>query len=478
MNHGSKSTQKRVSASSRTRKERKARVGGTVPPGSAVAKVTPTAGETFPSAVIELIGNPADSSRPNLLFWDGSSAVVGPRVSYRRTAYEPVALEPSVVRTMPWPERPLKYGSTSDLFNRVLGLITQHVALQDKYARLLTYFVFSTWFPDRLSLSPGLAILGPADGEGVELLRILRCLCRRSMLLGDVSQANLLSLPLHLSPTLLMNRPMLTRRLRSFLSTSNRRGLGTMKGEKVVEICCPKAIYFGMDPIPPGIASVMIQVAMASSATQKATLDERILNEITAEIQGKMLGYRLADYLKVRPSDFSAMNFTPQTREIAMNLASCIVGDAKLADAVVPLLQQQDDHVRGQADRKFDAAILAAVLTCLHEKQEKKDRVQVKELAGLANTLLRTQGEIVEYQPEEVGHRLDGLSLGRTRQSQGMFLLLDRETSRLVHRLAAEYGQKWSANSACPDCEEQPQQSENNVGYVGYVGYVGDQEDK
>jgi hypothetical protein len=90
----------------------------------------------------------------------------------------------------------------------------------------------------------------------------------------------------------------------------------------------------------------------------------------------------------------------------------------------------------------------------LHEK--KSDRVQVKEITALANTLLRTQGEIVEYSPAEVGHRLDGFSLGRTRQNEGMFLLLSRDTSRLVHRLALASGVSWDVNSVrdCPDCQE------------------------
>jgi hypothetical protein len=90
----------------------------------------------------------------------------------------------------------------------------------------------------------------------------------------------------------------------------------------------------------------------------------------------------------------------------------------------------------------------------LHE--EKSNRVQVKEITALANTLLRTQGEIIEYRPEEVGHRLNGFSLGRTRQNEGMFLLLGRDTSRLVHRLALASGVPWDVNSVpdCPDCQE------------------------
>lgn len=403
--------------------------------------------------MIDLVADPSDSCRLNLLLWDGSSATVAPRVEYGRSTYEPIALEPSLVHAVQWPKCPIDYGSTRDLFDRVLTLITQHVEIQDASARLLTYFVLSTWFPDRLSLAPGLAGLGPADSEGVQLLRFLRCLCRRSMLLAEASQASLLSLPLQLSPTLLINRPMLTRSLRSFLSTSNRRGLGTVKRGKVLEVCCPKAVYFGMGEIPQDIAPIMIQVPLSSATAPKNGLEQGALSKITAELQGKMLAYRLANYSRIRISHLHGMNFTPQTREIAMNLAACIVDDAELAGGVVPLLKEQDDHVRGQPDRKLDAAILGAVLACLHEK--KSDRVQVKEITALANTLLRTQGEIVEYSPEEVGHRLDGLSLGRTRQNEGMFLLLGCDTSRLVHRLALGYGVSWDVSSipACLDCK-------------------------
>ena len=412
-----------------------------------------TAGEIFPNATVDLVADPSNSYRLNLLLWDGSSATVAPRIEYGSSTYEPIALEPSLVHAVQWPKCSIRYGSTRNLFDRVLSLITQHVDIQNTYARLLTYFVFSTWFPDRLSLSPGFAILGAADSEGVQLLKLLRCLCRRSILLAEASHASLLTLPLHLSPSLLMNRPMITRQLRNFLSTSNRRGLGTVKGGKVLEVCCPKAIYFGMDELPQGIASVMIQVALSSSPNRTTVLKEEVLNDVTAELQGKMLAYRLASYSKVQATHLRGMNFTHQTREIAMNLAACIVDDAELAGGVVPLLKEQDDHVRGQPDRKLDAAILGAVLACLHEK--KSDRVQVKGITALANTLLRAQGEIVEYRPEEVGHRLDGFSLWRTRQNEGMFLLLGRDTSRLVHRLAFGYGVGWDVKAAvgCPECQ-------------------------
>jgi hypothetical protein len=413
-----------------------------------------TAGEHFRNATIELVADPSDSYTLNLLLWDGSGATLAPQIRFARSTYEPIALEPTLVHAVQWPKCPIEYGSTSDLFDTVLSLITHYVEMQETSARLVTYFVFSTWFPDRLSLAPSLAVLGPADSEGVQLLKLLRCLCRRSILLAEASQANLLSLPLQLAPTLLINRPMLTRPFRSFLSTSNRRGLSTVKRGRVMEVCCPKAVYFGMHEIPQEVANVMLKVSLSSATVPRSVLEDGELNKIAAELQGKMLAYRLASYSRIRISRLHAANFTDQTREFAMNLAACIVDDSVLARGIVPLLKKQDDHIRGQSDRKLDEAILGAVLVCLHER--KADRVQVKEITALANTMLRTQGEIIVYRPEEVGHRLDGFSLCRTRQNEGMFLLLNRDTSCLVHRLAVRYGVSWNVSSVpeCPDCQE------------------------
>jgi hypothetical protein len=412
-----------------------------------------TGGEHFPKATIDLVADPSDSRRLNLILCDGSGATVAPRIEYGRSTYEPISLEPSFVRAVQWPKRPIEYGSTRNLFDRVLDLIMQNLEIREASGRLLTLFVFSSWLSDLLSLVLGLAIVGPAHSAGVRLLRLLHCLCRRSILLAEASHASLLSLPLHLSPTLLLNQPLLTPSLRSFLSSSNRRGLGAIRNGKVLEICCPKAVYFGVDKIPQDLASVMIQVPV-SLATARTSMEDGALAEITAEIQGKMLAYRLANYSRVRLSDLYGTNFTDQTLEMAMNLFACILDDAELASGVAPLLKEQDDYVRGLPDRTLEDAILGAVLACLHEK--KSDRVQVKEITALANTLLRTQGEIVEYSPEEMGHRLDSFSLGRKRQTEGMFLMLDRDTSRLVHRLARASGVLWDVNSVpnCPDCQE------------------------
>jgi len=80
--------------------------------------------------------------------------------------------------------------------------------------------------------------------------------------------------------------------------------------------------------------------------------------------------YRLANFAKIRVSQLPESNLTDQTRELAVNLAACVVGDPELAAGVVPLLREQDECVRGQRDRQPESMILEAVLACFHEKKK------------------------------------------------------------------------------------------------------------
>ena len=175
--------------------------------------------------MLDLVADPLDPCRLKLLLWDGRNAKIAPSIKYDHRTYEPVALDPTVVCGVRWPTRRDDYGSARELFDRILSLVTENIGIAEQPARLLVYFIFSTWFPDRLTVVPGIAIVGSAVGEAIQLLRFLHCLCRRSILLVGISHADLMSLPLSVYPTLLLDRPRLTRSLRSFLSTSNRRGL-------------------------------------------------------------------------------------------------------------------------------------------------------------------------------------------------------------------------------------------------------------
>lgn len=220
-----------------------------------------------------------------------------------------------------------------------------------------------------------------------------------------------------------------------------------------MSVCCPKVVYFGTEEVPEAVASATLEITLSPTVVLGHALEDEQLNDIAAELQNKLLAYRLANFTKIRLSQLKGASFTDQTHELAINLAACVIDDVELAAGVVPLLTERDERVRGQRDRQPESVILEVLLACFHER--KKDRVQVKELAALANALLRSRGEFIEHAPEAVGHHLDILGLQRTRSAAGMFLIFTSATRRLVHELAHAYAVPSVANvvRGCPDCK-------------------------
>ena len=77
----------------------------------------------------------------------------------------------------PAPTGAAVYGTTEELFRRLQKAIAAQTSKSAQASALLTYWTIASWFPDGLSLAPGLAVIGPAyDGDLV--LRTLRNFCR------------------------------------------------------------------------------------------------------------------------------------------------------------------------------------------------------------------------------------------------------------------------------------------------------------
>jgi hypothetical protein len=79
--------------------------------------------------------------------------------------------------------------------------------------------------------------------------------------------------------------------------------------------------------------------------------------------------------------------------------------------------------------------------------------LSMKELTGLANTLLRSRGETREYSPEESGKKLGNEGVLRRRMNSGMVLMFDRQTLRRLHQLARNLGVEKKVTKG-RDCKE------------------------
>jgi hypothetical protein len=285
-----------------------------------------TAGGVFAdSTVIELVSGSAPN-KPDLLLWNGTKAIIAPRVEYDGRIYEAPELTATVYSATRLPSGCCDYGSVRDLCTAIASLFTGHLGLPEREAGLLAYFSISTWFADCLPTAPALAISSPVQGQGTDVLRLLRCLCRRPLMLADITPAGLRSLPMYLHPTLLINQPGLSPRMWTLLRTSSQRGLYVPAGKGgVLDLHGARAVFLGEDDTDKIAGGEVLHLPLAPSLFH-FTLDDTRLEQIASELQPKLLRYRLMNCRKVQESEFDVSTFTFPTRELARNLGACVGG--------------------------------------------------------------------------------------------------------------------------------------------------------
>jgi len=416
-----------------------------------------SAGESFADgAMIELVSGSSKLSKPNLLLWNGCEATLGPRVEHDGCTYEAPDLDPILYRATRFPSQCSDYGSARGLFGGIRDLFRHHLGLSESESGLLTCFAISTWLADRLPTAPTLAISGRDEELGIDVLRLLSCVCRHPLMLGEVTPGGFRSLPMQLSLTLLLNQQVLRPNLQRLFRASSFRGLYLPGiGGRVVNAYGAKAIFCG-DDAADTLTDGMMHIFVVSSELQPPALDEQVQNEIASQVQSRLLMYRLKNLEKVSASRVDVSKFTFAKRPMARTLAMSFPEDLELARDVVQLLGPQDEEVRAQRSFDVNCAIVETLWYMLHDGKQRE--VGVDALARGVNALLCSRGEIKEYSAEEIGWKLRNLDIPRHSNSAGRQVLFGRDTSRCVHRLSRIYELQCSnlVEAGCPDCG-QPQ---------------------
>jgi hypothetical protein len=425
--------------------------------GIATKNCITSAGEILADgAMIELISGSSGPSKPDLLLWNGSKAIVGSRVEHGGCIYEAPELHHSLYRATRFPSRCDDYGSARGLFAAITDLFQHHLDSPKRESSLLACFSISTWLPDLLPIAPSLTISGSDQELGIDVLRVLGCVCRHPLMLAEVTPGGFRSLPMQLSLTLLLNQHGLNPNMQRLFRASSYRGLH-LPGNRgsVVDLYGPKAIFCGNDTAVDILGGGAIHISAAPSRLQSSGLDERIQNEIADDFQPRLLMYRLKNSGKRRESPVDVSNFTFATRPLARALAASFPEDSELARDAVQLLRPQDEEARGQLSCDVNCAIVEILWGVIHDRKQRE--VRVDELAKDVNALLRSRGEILAYSAEELGWKLRDLNIPRHSSSSGRQILLGRDTSKSVHRLAHAYGLPCSRrrDAGCPDCNQE-----------------------
>jgi hypothetical protein len=194
-------------------------------PPDAESRVVKTLSETFADgSAIEAVTSTMSGAVDLLLFRDAARKTIACQVEHEGRIYRPLELEETIRRATRFPHDAKTYGSPGKLFRRISQVIEMHSGLIEYEASLIAAWVASSWIADFLPSAPTLFVSGSEMSRAIVLFRLLHCLCRRAVLLGDLDRRSFLSLA-PLAPTLLVNQPSLPPKMRDLWANSNFRGV-------------------------------------------------------------------------------------------------------------------------------------------------------------------------------------------------------------------------------------------------------------
>jgi hypothetical protein len=334
----------------------------------------------------------------------------------------------------------------TELFWKVVGLACHYLGFSRELAAVMTRFVFCSWFPDCCARPITLCICGMDMDQVMKLFRLFHALCRRSLVVAELS----LSLPLFLSPTLLVNVPAMSASAGGRWRASNYRGAfvpgprGTLRN-----IACSKIIFCETETAREVWGPEATHIALLPTSQELPALTEAEEAQLAAEYQPQFLMFRLRNLFSMRQSVLSSCPPRSPGFELGGNLPACIAEDHEIVDAMAPVLEARAQELLARCSLDPHVSIVEALWSAAHREKE----IAVKELTARVNALLRSRGEISIYNENQLGWKLRDLGLHRVHNGKGKVLRISRGARRRIHELAQQFGLKLPKVPECADCE-------------------------
>jgi hypothetical protein len=270
-------------------------VGGSQKKVSSVPLTNPrfTTGKISQDRVVfEPVRDGANSERLALLSWDGVKATIKSRISCDAELYAPAWIDPTILHGLTLPTQIAPYGSARKLLTDIAGLMAEYSRLSEKSVEAVSRWALSSWFPE-ITPAPDLSIVGPDTAAGRQLMRLLHSFCRRPLLLTDVNEAGLRSLPTEWSLCLLIVQRELSAGLQQILSSAKSSIGFVPRGGRLLDFHCTVATYSE----PGGVCSSEVipglEISVIPVNQGLLVLDTAMQQQIADDFQPKLLHYRL-----------------------------------------------------------------------------------------------------------------------------------------------------------------------------------------
>ena len=422
--------------------------------------------------IIEVIEDPADASRTRFAVWDGHGAFFADEIEYRGQKFIPPSRHSAGLENIRLPRMLAPYGSPDLLFWRILDFIRSCVDLPEICAILATYYVIYDWVADLMPTAVYLQVTGLPQSGKTTLLEVLERICRRPLLVSEITPAAVYDVCTQFIPTLLVdesdldNSPSARALRRQLRAGTSRKLIGKRRG-LASHTFCPKVLGSLELPSDAALNTRCIHIPMQESNRHdlKKIWDPAI-QQSADELCGALLQHRLENCRTVKPRFPAGVEYLrPRSRDMVGSLAGAMTGmNPIFGQALVEYFRNFHDPANRDVLSPKQSAALAGLFYIVHNVPA-PGSVRIGALSERVNLLLKAAGEHFRLSPRKLSTVLNSLEFSeRSKAAAGKYLLLDQITVCRIHALWRRYGSHFLdlndsglflRMAGCPHCSEE-----------------------
>jgi hypothetical protein len=400
-------------------------------------------------SLVEMIEDPEKSSRTLLAIFKAGEVRYAQRHKSAGQVLVPIPREREIVRHVRLPRGARPYESVASLLREIDAIFSCCLDLEEKYRFLLASFVLSTWFIERLPVAPYIALVGlPCSGKST-VLRLLRLLCRRSLLTADITSAALYRVCDRLTPTLLIDETGTAGKRKDLfhlLRAGTSRDVIALRRDQSFSAFGAKVVSWTELPNSAALNSrcIVVPVHETKRTDLKRLTDTGIL-EAAADLQKQFLQYRFEKYrylsLPRIPGD---ERLHSRARDLYEALALPMGENREACQRLVDCFAVQQYFNREPLYPTY-SAVLTFLNYRIHTYRSSlpSGPLRIGQLTDSVNSFLQWEGERFRLSPKQVGAALTALGmLNRKRTSMGWEILIDRQDEKRIHELMEFYGKE------------------------------------